>query len=198
MSSKVVLSFANNNGGTVFVHTFRNKLMRLMNFFDPNDIYLDNVACRDVANSVYHGPDYRKNNAGRSIGACQGGGSYAIGVTNVSWKKMWENAMRTAKVVIIILTKDYCDSVNCQEEKDTICTMLADNRWSDLHLIVIDVGSEWIPNDISPAGNPKSTMIYLPKVSLSEEMQKTFPLSFDIPDWGYKLVVQALYAAGVK
>jgi len=194
MSSKVVLSFANNAGGTVFVHVFRNKLMKVLNFFNDNDIYLDNVACRSAAGSVYHGPDLRQNKGD------QGGGAHTIGVSNENWEMMWTEAVDTAKAVIVILTPDYVQSGNCAKELQTIGEKLKTN--SNLHLIVLDMGPDDlrtnIPQNLSPSSNPKSRFIQLSRGTLSGEMQKIFPGSFDLTDRGYELVAEALSAAGVK
>ena len=41
--SRIVLSFANANGGHYFVHWLRRELMKELNYFSSKSIYLDNV-----------------------------------------------------------------------------------------------------------------------------------------------------------
>jgi hypothetical protein len=208
MASKVVLSFANDKGGTIFVHQFRNNLMKRLGFFDPYDIYLDNVACRLVGGSRFWGPDRRVNDAGKLIAPDMGGGGRAIGVTNESWKIMWDNAMSTANAVILVLTPEYAQSGPCRQELSTIGEKMTE--YQKLHLVVLNVGSladlETLPEALRPPGQRRTKIITLAKESIGRSfwggepsaLQKTFPMAFDITGKGYKKIIDALGAAGVK
>lgn len=191
MSSKIVLSFANNAGGTVFVHVFRNKLMRALNFYDENDIYLDNVACRSAGDSHYWGLDKRE---------CKGdqGGGYTIGVSNEHWEAMWGAAVDTAKAIILILTKDYTISEPCQKEFETIKKVL--NAKRDLSLIILDMGPDDLQQFVPAHLRDDAKCLYLkmPRTDISEQMKRIFQHSFDLTPEGYQLLLDALSNAGVR
>lgn len=191
MSSKIVLSFANNAGGTVFVHVFRNKLMRALNFYDENDIYLDNVACRSADKSHYYGLDKR-------TGKGDQGGGYTIGVANDNWKSMWDAAVDTAKVIILILTPDYTRSKPCKEEFETIKRILNSKR--DLRLIILDMGPGDLQNFVPAYLRDDAKCLYLKmqRTDISEQMKRIFQHSFDLTAEGYQLLLDALSNAGVR
>lgn len=193
MTSRIVLSFANYDGGTIFIHTFRNKLMKRLNWYGDNTVYLDNVACRSVAGSTYHGPDKRIID-GKAVGS-QGGNSYCIGVSNPLWKQMWDQAVTSAKAIVMIVNPAYMDSPNCGMEAQTIATLI--NSRSDLHLIVVDVGpgdnASKLPDNLKSGGN-RITVLNFDKVEHS--MKNIFPAAFDLTDQAYELIVDALNLTG--
>lgn len=190
MSSKIVLSFANNKGGTVFVHVFRNKLMRSLNYYDENDIYLDNVASRSTGVSGYK-LDKREGKGDQ-------GGGYTIGAPNPNWKAMWDAAVDTAKVIILILTQDYTRSQPCKEEFETIKRILSTKR--DLRLIILDMGPDDLQQFVPAHLRDDAKCLYLKmqRTDISAQMKRIFQHSFDLTAEGYQLLLDALSNAGVR
>ncbi|WP_458096858.1 hypothetical protein [Roseomonas sp. WA12] len=128
-TSRIVISFNNANGGHLFAHWIRNELMKGLNYFAQNSVYLDNVAARNNFSSggaMHHnglgGPgqgyweDPRFKQAMDSgvplIGPNRAGGpNYAtIGGMHTRWEEMWTGALRTSKVLIQLQTQDYLDA----------------------------------------------------------------------------------------
>lgn len=203
MASRIVLSFANYGGGTVFITTFQQNLMKKLNWYNPTTIYCDNIACRQVEGSKYWGPDKRIGGEGYAANVSpwfhgkamgdQGGGAACIGVTNARWKEMWDAAVKSAKAIIMVLTEPYIESGPCKMEVQTISQILQDR--TDLHLIVLDMGGDLarqLPKNLW--GHRRVRVLKFGKVAHS--MSSIFPDAFDLPPEGYDVLIDALSATG--
>ena len=46
--SRIILSFANRGGGDLFAHWLRDRLMKDLDYYSDNAVFLDNVASRNA------------------------------------------------------------------------------------------------------------------------------------------------------
>jgi hypothetical protein len=115
--SKIILSFANAGGGDLFAHWLRDRLMKDLNYFSDNAVYLDNVASRNAPGGKVQ-PDLRDETKGfdPTTGTTSDGSYVSIGAQNKNWFKMWQTALSQALVLIQIQTPEYFDSNACAQE----------------------------------------------------------------------------------
>ena len=159
--SRAVLSFANTEGGDVFAHWLRNQLMLKLNYFHPNNIYLDNVASRsDGAIRHMGGVDPFKLSEKSSGVSVVGpnthlrsttfgptgdfhsldGGYITIGAVHSAWFETWQKALKQAKVLLQVQTPDYFTRRACIKEVDEIKKLHQEG--SKFHILALGVAVE--------------------------------------------------------
>jgi hypothetical protein len=115
--SRIILSFANAGGGDLFAHWLRDRLMKALDYYSDNAVYLDNIASRNARGGKVQ-PDLRDPAKGfdPTTGTTSDGSYVSIGAQNKNWFKLWQKALSQAKVLIQVQTKEYFESAACEQE----------------------------------------------------------------------------------
>jgi len=117
---RIILSFANGGGGDLFAHWLRDKLMKELNYYSENAVYLDNIASRNAPGGQV-APDLRFVEGFEPSTGLTADGSYVpIGAQNKNWLEMWQKALSQAQVVIQIQTPEFNASTPCAQENARI------------------------------------------------------------------------------
>ncbi|MCL2428546.1 MAG: hypothetical protein FWD12_04875, partial [Alphaproteobacteria bacterium] len=161
--TRILLSFANNGGGDLFVDWLRRKLMDVLDYYSANAIYLDNVASRNAPGGVIL-PDLRdKNRVFNPTAGTTSDGSYVrIGAMNDRWEEMWLKALSEAKVLIQVQTKEYFDSKPCAEEMAKIGAQLKKAK-NTLEVLALSFDND-LPGMAMGQSLPRTTPMCLTKV----------------------------------
>jgi len=123
--ARIVLSFAMANHGANFAYWLRDKLMKRLNYYSPNAVYLDCIAARlqttqhyaagmapasgdQVRGITYVSPDTRPH--------LKSQGYMPIGASNVAWEAAFDDAVSQAAAMILVVTSEYLQSQWCMLE----------------------------------------------------------------------------------
>lgn len=160
--SRIILSFANGSGGDLFAHWLRDRLMKGLDFYSENAVYLDNVASRNARGGKVQAdlrgkPDDYFN---QTTGKTADGAYVSIGAQNKNWFKMWKTALSQAKVLIQVQTKEYFDSKACAQEMGVILKEL-DETGNNLEVLAFTVDGT-LPQ--MAIGQPRTTPRQFAKV----------------------------------
>jgi hypothetical protein len=200
--SRIILSFANAGGGDLFAHWLRDRLMKDLDYYSDNAVYLDNVASRNDPDGKVgaYSPtgatfDLKKDNITTSDG------SYlSIGAQNEKWFKMWETALSQAKVLIQIQTREYFTSEACTKEMREIGKNLKGNK---LELLAITV-DHTLPRMVigqlrtTPMQLTKIPGTSLPSVGDNQSPLKLLKGSWVISESDFKWVSDFVKANGCR
>ncbi len=160
--SRIILSFANAGGGDLFAHWLRDRLMKDLDYYSDNAVYLDNIASRNARGGKV-APDLRDPAKGfnSTTGKTADGSYVSIGAQNKNWFKMWQTALKQAMVLIQIQTPEYFDSTACADEMKKISKELkADSK---LEVLAITVDNTCAAMAIGPQP-PHTTPMPLKKI----------------------------------
>lgn len=105
-ATKVLLSFAVADFGSVFAHWLRDRIMVARAWYAPDSVYVDNVAMRSR-----EGTDIRldtRHQAAAGVGY--------IGAMNPAWNESYLAAMSEARAMIFVVTPGWVASENCKLE----------------------------------------------------------------------------------
>ncbi|HUN39261.1 MAG TPA: hypothetical protein VMU81_03115 [Acetobacteraceae bacterium] len=158
--TRIILSFANAGGGDLFVHWLRDRLMKDLDYYSENAVFLDNVASRnggEVKPDLRGKPD---NYFNPTTGETADGKYVSIGAVNDNWLKMWETALSQAKVLIQIQTPEYFTSDACVKEMAKIREKLG-KFGNKLEVLAITLDGSMARVII---GQPRTTAMKLSKV----------------------------------
>lgn len=158
--TRILLSFANNGGGDVFVDWLRRKLMDALLYYSPNAVYLDNVASRNAPGATVQ-PDLRDPTKGfnPTTGTTSDGSYVRIGAMNDQWLEMWLKALSEAKVLIQVQTKEYSESNACAKEMAKIGAEL-DKAGNTLEVLALSFDND------------------LPAMAIGQNLPRTTPMRF--------------------
>jgi hypothetical protein len=139
--SRIILSFANASGGDLFAHWLRDRLMKDLDYYSENAVFLDNIASRNAPGGKV-APDLRGKDDkyfDPTTGKTADGSYVSIGAQNKNWFKMWQTALKQAMVLIQVQTPEYFDSTACAQEMANISKELkADSKLEVLAITVDD------------------------------------------------------------
>lgn len=122
-ATKILLSFAMDNHGAAFAYWLRDKLMKRLNYFSMNAVYMDCISSRGkktfhttefipmenrVKGLTYVMPDTRDKFHSQ--------GYMPIGGSNSEWNEMYVKAMSEAVAMVMVLTPEYMRSEWCMKE----------------------------------------------------------------------------------
>ena len=172
--SMAVLSFANTEGGDVFAHWLRNELMKKLEYFHPNNIYLDNVASRSDGGIRHRGDvnpfQLSAESPGKSV---VGPNTYlrktafgptgdfhslddryiTIGAVHSAWFETWQKALKQAKVLLQVQTPDYWSRAACLKEQEEIKKL--HQKGAKFHTLALGVEADPIAIINGPSSTTK-------------------------------------------
>jgi hypothetical protein len=147
--SRIILSFVNSNGGDLFAHWLRDRLMKDLDYYSDNAVYLDNVACRNAPGGTIEAHSSTTSDVPYT----------SIGARHENWFEMWQTALSQAKVLIQIQTPEYFTSNACAQEMAEIREKVKSNNKLEVLAITVDFT---LPRMV--IGQPHTTPMQLTKV----------------------------------
>jgi hypothetical protein len=194
--SRIILSFANSDGGDLFAHWLRDRLMKDLDYYSESAVFLDNIASRNGGEIGAYSTtgatfDTKTDNITTSDG------SYlSIGARNKNWFEMWKTALSEAKVLIQIQTLKYFDSNACEREMVEIRKVLDETR-NNLEVLAITVDGTCAamamgpqPPHTTPMPLNKVPGTRLPSVGENQSPLKLLKDSWIISEPDYKKVAK--------
>jgi len=109
MTCRILTSFAMVNHGSTFVHWLRNELMKSLNLYEIDAVYVDSVVSRSVGYEKDATPDRRDHMRSPT-------GAFPLGAMRDDWEALYRSAMRSAQVMLFCYTDDFMDSPWCCQE----------------------------------------------------------------------------------